>query len=202
MTVTNVLIAGVGGQGAVLASELLALAAAAAGRDVKQGEFHGVAQRGGAVFSHVRFGDRVYAPMARRGQVDFLLALEKLEALRYAHFVKPGGTIILNDHKVEPLRTADQRPYPDDAVDFLRSKGFEVVVLEATAKAMELGNHRAANVVLLGALAERLDIPQEVWEQTFRERVPETFLSLNREAFAAGGANSARTCWPHDNEGE
>ena len=132
MTVTNVLIAGVGGQGAVLASELLALAAAAAGKDVKQGEFHGVAQRGGAVFSHVRFGDRVHAPMARRGAVDFLLALEKLEALRYAHFVKPGGTIFVDDFKVEPLRTADERPYPDDAIDFLRSKGFEVVVVGHT----------------------------------------------------------------------
>ena len=100
MAVTNVLIAGVGGQGAVLASELLALAAIAAGYDTKQGEFHGVAQRGGAVFSHVRFGHQVFSPMARRGEVDYLVALEKLEALRYAHFVKPGGTIIVNDHKV------------------------------------------------------------------------------------------------------
>jgi len=186
MTVTNVLIAGVGGQGAVLASELLALAAAAAGKDVKQGEFHGVAQRGGAVFSHVRFGDRVHAPMARRGAVDFLLALEKLEALRYAHFVKPGGTIFVDDFKVEPLRTADERPYPDDAIDFLRSKGFEVVVVAATDTAMELGNHRAANVVLLGALAERLDIPADVWQETLRARVPQGLLELNTKAFAAG----------------
>ena len=110
MAVTNVLIAGVGGQGVILSSELLALAAIAHGQDVKQGEFHGVAQRGGAVFSHVRFGDRVHSPMAPRGQVDFLLALERLEALRYAHFVKPGGTIIVNDHKIEPVRMADTRP--------------------------------------------------------------------------------------------
>ncbi|UCC73642.1 MAG: indolepyruvate oxidoreductase subunit beta [Gemmatimonadota bacterium] len=186
MAVTNVLIAGVGGQGAVLASELLALAAVAAGHDVKQGEFHGVAQRGGAVFSHVRFGDRVYSPMARCGDVDFLLALERLEALRYAHFVKPGGTIIVNDHKVEPIRVADQRPYPDEAIDFLEAKGFNVVVVEATGKAIELGNHRAANVVLLGALAESLDIPQEVWDKTLQDRIPERLLSLNQQAFAAG----------------
>ena len=113
------MIAGVGGQGAVLASELLAMAAIKAGLDVKQGEFHGVAQLGGTVFSHVRFGDRVYSPMARRGAVDFLLALEKLEALRYAHFTKPGGTIIVNDHTIAPLRTADDRPYPEEAIDFL-----------------------------------------------------------------------------------
>ena len=186
MGVTNVLIAGVGGQGAILASELLALAAIAAGKDVKQGEFHGVAQRGGAVFSHVRFGDRVYSPMARRGEVDFLLALEKLEALRYAHFVKPGGTIIVNDHKVEPIRIGDQRPYPDDAIESLESKGFNVVFVKATEKAIEVGNHRAANVVLLGALAESLDIPEEVWDETLKARIPERLLSLNQQAFATG----------------
>jgi indolepyruvate ferredoxin oxidoreductase beta subunit len=189
MPVTNVLIAGVGGQGAVLASELLALAAIAAGHDVKQGEFHGVAQRGGAVFSHVRFGDRVYSPMAPRdrvyspmaprGDVDYLLAMEKLEALRYAHFVKPGGTIIVNDQKIEPIRVADKRPYPDEAIDFLASKGFNVMVIKATDKAVELGNHRAANVVLLGALSGSLDIRQETWESTLRERIPEKLLALN-----------------------
>ncbi len=186
MVVTNVLIAGVGGQGAILSSELLALAAIQAGHDVKQGEFHGVAQRGGAVFSHVRFGDRVHSPMARRESVDFMLALEKLEALRYAHFVKPGGTIIVNDHKVEPVRTADHRDYPDDSIDFLKSKGFNVITIEATQKAIELGNHRAANVVLLGALAELLDIPEGVWNETLATRIPEKFQELNQEAFSTG----------------
>ncbi|NIM48997.1 MAG: indolepyruvate oxidoreductase subunit beta [Gemmatimonadales bacterium] len=157
-----------------------------AGNDVKQGEFHGVAQRGGAVFSHVRFGDHVYSPMTPRGHVDYLLALEKLEALRYAHFVKPGGTVIVNDHKVEPIRVGDQRPYPDEAIDFLRSKGFNVVAISATEKAVELGNHRAANVVLLGALAESLDIPPEVWQNTLRRRMPDRLLSLNQQAFTAG----------------
>jgi indolepyruvate ferredoxin oxidoreductase beta subunit len=186
MPVTNVLIAGVGGQGAVLASELLALAAMAAGRDVKQGEFHGVAQRGGAVFSHVRFGDRVHSPMAPRGEVHVLVALEKLEALRYAHFVRPGGTIIVNDHKVEPIRLGDGRPYPDDAVAFLEGKGFAVTVVEATKRALELGDHRAANVLLLGVLSRSLDIPDEVWDRTLRERIPERYLELNQRAFAAG----------------
>jgi indolepyruvate ferredoxin oxidoreductase beta subunit len=186
MTVTSVLIAGVGGQGAVLASELLALATMSAGKEVKQGEFHGVAQRGGAVFSHVRFGDRVHSPMARRGTVDYLLALEKLEALRYAHFVKPNGTIIVNDHKVEPIRIGDERTYPDNAVGFLESKGFDTVVIEATEKAIELGNHRAANVVLLGVLADSLGLPDSAWERTLKERIPERLLALNQRAFAAG----------------
>jgi indolepyruvate ferredoxin oxidoreductase beta subunit len=189
MPVTNVLIAGVGGQGAVLASELMALAAMAAGHDVKQGEFHGVAQRGGSVFSHVRFGDRVYSPMAPLGAVDYLVALEKLEALRYAHFVRPGGTIFLNDYEVAPLRIGDERPYPSNALEFLRSKGYVVQVVGATQKAMELGNHRAANVLLLGVLAAHLDIPMEIWDGTLERRIPSKLLTLNRQAFAAG-----RTC--------
>ena len=191
MTVTNVLIAGVGGQGAILSSELLALTAIDAGYDVKQGEFHGVAQRGGAVFSHVRFGDKVYSPIARRESVDFMLALEELEALRYAHFVKPGGTIIVNEHTVEPVRTADHRDYPGNAVEFLKSKGFNVIVVDATKMAIAIGNHRAANVVLLGALAELLKIPDDVWNQTLDSRIPERFLSLNQEAFKAGRAVTA-----------
>ena len=186
MPVTSVLIAGVGGQGVILASELLALAAMQAGRDVKQGEFHGVAQRGGAVFSHVRFGERVYSPMARRGEVGFLLAMEKLEALRYAHFVKPGGTILVNEHEVEPIRTADQRPYPSDAIDFLKEKGFDVRAIKATEIAVELGNYRAANTVMLGALAERLDIPNAIWEETLESRIPEQLLELNQGAFEEG----------------
>jgi indolepyruvate ferredoxin oxidoreductase beta subunit len=183
---TNVLVAGVGGQGAILASELLALAALGAGYDVKQGEFHGVAQRGGAVFSHVRFGDRVHSPVTRRGEVDYLLALEKLEALRYAHFVKPGGTIIVNEMEVEPIRVADERPYPDDAIGFLEGKGFNVVAMKATEEAIDLGSHRAANVVLLGALAASLDIPQDTWDETLGKRIPGPLLDLNRKAFAAG----------------
>lgn len=186
MPVTNVVIAGVGGQGAVLGSELLALAALAAGHDVKQGEFHGVAQRGGAVFSHVRFGDRVHSPMAPRGKVDYLVALEKLEAARYAHFVKPGGVILANEHQVEPIRVGDQRPYPDDAFEFLKAKGLQVIALQATQMAMDLGDHRAANVVLLGALSRSLDIAPEVWDQTFSERIPERYLDLNRRAFEVG----------------
>ncbi len=186
MSVTNVLIAGVGGQGVILSSEILALAALADGRDVKQGEFHGVAQRGGAVFSHVRFGDRVHSPLAPRGQVDYLLALERLEALRYAHFVKPGGTIIVNDHQVEPVRMGDDRPYPEEGNDFLVEKGFNVVTVKATEKAIQLGNYRAANVILLGALASHLDIPDTVWEETLEERIPERILELNHRAFVSG----------------
>ncbi|HZD05047.1 MAG TPA: indolepyruvate oxidoreductase subunit beta [Longimicrobiales bacterium] len=192
MAVTSVLIAGVGGQGVILSSEILALAALAVGHDVKQGEFHGVAQRGGAVFSHVRFGDRVRSPMAPRGRVDHLLALERLEALRYAHFVKPGGTILVNDYRVEPVRIGDDRPYPGEGVDFLAGKGLDVILVEATRRAIELGNHRAANVILLGALSTRLDIPAAVWARTLEERIPPELLELNRKAFEVGQRAAGR----------
>ena len=124
--------------------------------------------------------------MAPLGQVDYLLALERLEALRYAHFVRPAGTVIVNDHKVEPVRMADIRPYPDEGVDFLGQKGFNVILVPATAKAIELGNYRAANVILLGALSAHLDIPQAVWEKTLGGRIPARLLDLNRKAFAVG----------------
>ncbi len=186
MSVTNVLIAGVGGQGVILASELIALAALADGRDVKQGEFHGVAQRGGAVFSHVRFGDRVHSPMTPRGAVDYFVALERLESLRYGHYVRPGGTILVNDHAVEPVRMADQRPYPENALAFLEGKGFRVVTIPATDRAIDLGNYKAANVVMLGALATGLDIPRDTWIRTLEERIPAKLLPLNQAAFEAG----------------
>ena len=118
--------------------------------------------------------------------MDYLLALERLEALRYAHFVKPAGTIIVNDHKVEPVRMGDERPYPEEGNDFLVEKGFNVVVVKATEKANELGNYRAANLILLGTLASQLDIPQAVWNETLEGRIPERLLSLNQQAFAAG----------------
>ena len=131
--------------------------------------------------------------MAPLGQVDYLLALERLEALRYAHYVKPGGTVIVNDHKVEPVRMADVRPYPDEGVDFLSEKGFNVILVPATKKAIELGNYRAANVILLGTLAAHLDIPQVVWNETLGGRIPAKLLDLNRKAFAVGQELAADT---------
>jgi len=188
--VTNVLIAGVGGQGAILASELLALAAIAAGNDVKQGEFHGVAQRGGAVFSHVRFGDHVYSPMARRGDVDYLLALEKLEALRYVGMLRPGGTAVVGDLSIPPLSVSSGNDvYPDD--EQVRRVLSEVTddyhFIPSIRLAEELGNARAHNVVLLGALSTFIDdVPPDVWLQSIEERVPKRFVELNKRAFQVG----------------
>jgi Pyruvate/2-oxoacid:ferredoxin oxidoreductase gamma subunit len=123
---TNVILAGVGGQGVILASELLAMAAVHVGHDTKQTEVHGIAQRGGSVHSHVRFGGRVYSPLIKPGEADVLIATEKLEGLRFAHYVREGGVIVMNSYELPPIGAGGQ--YPHEALDFLRGKGFRVIV--------------------------------------------------------------------------
>ena len=186
-TTTNVLMSGVGGQGVLAASETLALAAMAEGLQVKQSEVHGVAQRGGSVVSHVRFGARVFSPLIRCGEVEVLYAGEQLEALRYAHYVKPGGRVVCSDQTLEPIRIPGmERPYPQGVSQFLEDKGYDVQVVPALQTAVELGNKRCANVVLLGALAECLDLGDDSWQTALGERFPEKILDLNLRAFAAG----------------
>ncbi|MCL5961154.1 MAG: indolepyruvate oxidoreductase subunit beta [Chloroflexi bacterium] len=181
---TNVLFAGVGGQGAMLASEILALVAAEEGLDVKQTEVHGSAQRGGAVSSHVRFGTRVYSPVIQRGEADFVVAFEKLEALRFAHYLKDGGTVVINDEEVMPSQFGDNRSYPHDAVPFLKSKGIKTVELDATKLAVELGNPRVASTVILGVLSRLLTLKPESWRRVLEKRIPPNLLDINLRAFA------------------
>jgi indolepyruvate ferredoxin oxidoreductase beta subunit len=193
---TNVLMAGVGGQGVLLASETLALAAMAEGLEVKQSEVHGVAQRGGSVVSHVRFGPRVHSPLIRCGEADLLYAGEQLEALRYAHYLKPGGTIVMDDRVIKPIQLPDEAevPYPDGVPQFLRGKGLDVLVFPAVRSAVELGEKRCANVVLLGLLSTRLRLSDGSWQSALRERFPQKILDVNLRAFDAGRrAMSARS---------
>lgn len=187
MPTRNILFVGIGGQGVMLASELLALVAAAAGYDVKQTEVHGVAQRGGAVASHVRYGDKVYSPTVRRGEADLLVAFEKLEALRWAHYLKPNGLLVLNDEEVLPTILNPSAKYPQDAIAFLQSKPLRLVTLSATRKAVAMGNVRVASAIMLGAVSHFLtDLGEAAWEKVMRERIPERLLSINQEAFALG----------------
>ena len=190
---TNVIFAGVGGQGVLLIAELLALAAAAAGHDVKQTEVHGVSQRGGAVESHVRYGPKVWSPLVTPGQAHAVVGLEKLEALRFAHYVRLDGVIIVNDYEIPPASVgAAVAKYPHHAIEFLCSKGLNVVALPATKWAEDLGNVRVANMILLGVLSTYLDIPSEVWERTLEIRVPDRILALNRRAFQLGASITQR----------
>jgi indolepyruvate ferredoxin oxidoreductase beta subunit len=139
------------------------------------------------VVSHVRFGPRVHSPLVRCGQADALYAGEQLEALRYAHYLAPGGVIVMDDRVIKPIQLSpDAAPYPEGVVEFLRGKGREVLVCPAIRRAVELGDKRCANVVLLGLLSTRLSLSPEAWQKALRERFPEKFLELNLRAFAIG----------------
>ncbi|MGD2041478.1 MAG: indolepyruvate oxidoreductase subunit beta [Anaerolineae bacterium] len=184
------LLAGVGGQGTILASNVLAEVALVAGFDVKKSEVHGMAQRGGSVNTHVRWdADHVYSPLIGLGEADILLVFERAEALRYAEFLKPGGVAVINRHTIEPITvTSGGAQYPTEAdleATYCKITN-ECHLVPGTQIAKELGNARAANVVLLGALSTFLDVPPETWLETIGAQVPPKYVDLNRQAFLEG----------------
>jgi len=185
---TNVMMAGVGGQGVLLVSETLAMAALAEGLEVKQSEVHGVAQRGGSVVSHVRFGPEVHSPLIRCGQADALYAGEQLEALRYAHYLKPGGLIVMDERIIKPIELSPESAtaYPEGVIEFLKGKDYRVLACPAIRTAVEIGDKRCANVVLLGLLSTCLPLSDESWQKALKKRFPEKILDLNLRAFEAG----------------
>jgi len=184
------ILAGVGGQGTILASNVLSEVALAAGFDVKKSEVHGMAQRGGTVNTHVRWDtERVYSPLIGLGEADVLLVFEEAEALRYADYLKPGGAAVVNQHKIKPITvTSGGASYPTEA-DLRKlysalTDRFHLV--PGTEIARDLGNTRAANVVLIGALSTFLDVPVEIWLDVIQDRVPPKHVELNRQAFMRG----------------
>jgi indolepyruvate ferredoxin oxidoreductase beta subunit len=186
----NFLVTGVGGQGALLASNVLAEVGVRAGYDVKKAEVHGMSQRGGSVNSHVRWGVEVKSPVIGRGEVDFLVALEKLEALRYLTMLRPEGTVLVGEFKIPPLSVSsgDDR-YPDDneLKDRLTEATTNFQFIPTLTLAKDVGNSRAHNVVLLGALSNLIEgVPPETWLEVIEERVPKKFVELNHKAFLAG----------------
>ena len=184
---TNVLIVGVGGQGVLLATELLSAVAMEAGFDAKKSEVHGMAQRGGVVSSHVRFGEKVYSPLIPEGQADVILAFEQAEALRWLYFAKPEGTLAINAYKlVPPIASMKGFESPADPIGTVKARASHVTVIDAAKLAEELGNSRLVNTILLGVLSQSLDIDQAVWEKVIRERVPKGTEELNVKAFLAG----------------
>jgi indolepyruvate ferredoxin oxidoreductase beta subunit len=186
----NFLLAGVGGQGTILASNLLAEVALAEGFDVKKSEVHGMAQRGGSVNTHVRWNsERVYSPLIGLAEADALLVFEQAEALRYAEYLRPGGVAIVNEHTIEPITvTSGGAHYPTE--EELRTVFAAITdrlyMVPGTAIAAELGNVRASNVVLLGALSTFLDVQEVIWVRAIEERVPARYVDLNRRAFVRG----------------
>lgn len=187
MTITSVLFSGVGGQGIILASKVVGRCAFAAGFEVKESELHGMAQRGGSVISHVRFGDAVYSPLIPQGEADYYVALEELEGLRYQSFLKPGARVVLNRRQIVPgTANPETSPYPDDVMAQMESAGFRVTGIDAADIARQVGNMKVENIILVGALSRYLEFPGELWESVIRELVPERFVDVNLQAFRAG----------------
>lgn len=187
---TDFLLAGVGGQGTILASDVLAAVGLQFGYDVKKSEVHGMAQRGGSVTSHVRWGEKVYSPLIGLGEADYFLSFERLETLRHVEMVRPGGTVLINDHLIAPLSVSSGTDVYPDAQRIraiLSAVTPNYYLVPGTALAESLGNARANNVVLLGALSHFFpQVDVEAWQEAVCERVPIKFVDLNRRAFLAG----------------
>lgn len=185
--VYNVLIVGVGGQGIILASDVLSKAAARHGYDVKKNEIHGMAQRGGSVSSHVRFGKEVFSPVIKAGEADVLLSFEQIETLRYFSFLSEKGKVIVNDLKVLPPAVfTGKQEYPPDVIARVKEKVPDAIIVDGNAVATGVGNPRVANVVLLGVLSTYLNIPSECYEHTLKETLKPKLVDINLKAFHEG----------------
>jgi indolepyruvate ferredoxin oxidoreductase, beta subunit len=185
--IRNILIVGVGGQGVILASNALTEIAMANGFDVKKNEAHGQAQRGGSVPSHIRYGEKVYSPVIGTGQADVVLAFEELEGLRFAHFLKDDGKLILNLQRIYPPRVSSgMDTYPEEIVSTLKENGIETIAVDALAIAEELGNQLVVSTVLLGVLSRFVEFSDEQWQEVIARLVPEKSKDVNLKAFSAG----------------
>ena len=188
MSLTNIMIVGVGGQGTLLASKLLGKVFTESGNDVKVSEVHGMSQRGGSVVTYVRFGEKVYSPVIDKGEADIILAFELLEAARWAEYLKPGGRIVVNTQRIDPMPViTGAMAYPEELVSKLIATGADVDARDFLAIAEAAGSARAVNVAMLGALSASFPaIPLTVWQEALNAIVPPKFLELNQKAFTAG----------------
>lgn len=185
----DVFLAGVGGQGTLLASEVLGEAFLLSGYDVKKSEVHGMAQRGGAVTTHLRFGPKVYSPLIEPGRADLLIAFEKIEALRFAHYLRPGGTMVVNAQEIFPPSVATGRErYPADASERLAAVTDRLFLVDALAAALSLREVRAVNMVMVGAASGFLPLPESAYEDALRGSLPERIVEVNLRAFRSGRA--------------
>lgn len=182
----NIMIVGVGGQGTLLTSRILGGITVENGYDVKLSEVHGMAQRGGSVVTYVRYGEKVTEPIVEEGQADVLIAFEKLEALRYAHFLKKDGVIIVNDQKIDPMPVViGVAKYPEGIIEHLSEK-YKVISVDAQKEALELGNSRVFNVIILGVAASKMDFEKEQWIEVIKKKVPPKTIDINVKAFERG----------------
>ena len=186
----NIMIVGVGGQGSLLASKLLGHLLLTQGYDVKVSEVHGMSQRGGSVVTYVRFGEKVYSPIIDKGQADFIVSFEKLEAARYLEYLKADGRIVVNTQEIDPMPViTGAMQYPAELVKKMEALGAKVDAMDCLSLAEQAGSSKAVNIVLMGRLSRYFDeIPLERWQKAIEECVPAKFLELNQKAFLLGRA--------------
>ena len=186
METKNIMIVGVGGQGTLLTSRILGGLTIDAGYDVKLSEVHGMAQRGGSVVTFVRYGEKVYEPIVEEGQADVLIAFERLEAMRYAAYLKKDGVIIVNDQRIDPMPVVTGKAeYPDGIIEELK-KSHRVIAFDAMAEALKLGNSRVFNTVIIGVAAKHMDFDKQQWMDVIAGTVPAKTIELNQKAFEVG----------------
>ena len=183
----SIMIVGVGGQGTLLASRILGSALLQQGFDVKLSEVHGMSQRGGSVVTYVKYGDKVYSPVVDKGEADYILSFERLEAARWISFLKDGGKLIVNDQRISPMPViTGAAQYPEEIIAKIGALGADMLAVDALALALEAGNPKSVNVVLIGMLAAMMDFPMDVWQKALEETVKPKFLEINKKAFQLG----------------
>ena len=187
METKNIMIVGVGGQGSLLASKLLGRLLLTRGYDIKVSEVHGMSQRGGSVVTYVRFGEKVYSPVIDKGQADYIVSFELLEAARWTEYLKPGGKIITNTQQINPMPVIiGAAQYPENLVEKMKAAGIDVDAFDALSLAEEAGSSKAVNIVLMGRLSKYFDFTEEEWLEAIERSVPAKFLELNKKAFELG----------------
>lgn len=187
MRSTSIMIVGVGGQGTLLTSRILGNVAISTGADVKVSEVHGMSQRGGSVVTYVKMGDKVYSPIIEKGEADILLCFEELEALRWIDYAKKEASIIINTQKIDPMPViTGKAQYPENIIEKIKSDYQNVIAVPALELAKACGSIKAVNVVMIGVLAKRTDIPEEIWLESIRKTVKPQFVDINIAAFKKG----------------
>ncbi len=185
--VKNIMIVGVGGQGSLLASRLMGAVLLSQGFDVKVSEVHGMSQRGGSVVTYVRYGEKVYSPVIDKGEADFIVAFEELEAARWVEYLKKDGKMIVNTQQIDPMPVIiGAMSYPENIIGKMEELNIDVTAFDALTLAEKAGNAKATNIVMMGALAKNLDFSEDVWQNALKEVVPPKFLELNKIAFELG----------------
>ncbi len=187
METKNIMIVGVGGQGSLLASKLLGRILLSKGYDIKVSEVHGMSQRGGSVVTYVRYGEKVYSPIIDKGQADYIVSFELLEAARWTEYLKEDGKIITNVQQINPMPViTGAMDYPQNLVDKIKKQEIDVDAIDALSLATEAGSAKAVNIVLMGRLSSSFDFPLEDWLSAIEDSVPEKFRDMNKRAFMLG----------------